>query len=303
MSDKVLRVLLAEGPSGQAASALRALAPENSHDLDLTTVSTITTLLPTISVVNPELLLLDLALTQPEVLSMVRRVHRSAPGVPLIVLADSADKEQAALCLREGAMDYLLKGFMDRRTLERVVRGALERNTLKGLTDMLRDPLTGLYIRDGLLTLGSRSMEKTRAANGTLVLLCVLFENLGALRDAFGPGAADRSLCEVAEILSESFRRTDLVARIGEAQFAALAVDAAEPSASVLRQRIERHIAVRNQQRGPWGPLDLRISVGFWNPDDLRYFPEYLDAVEAGLRSDLGAMDTHLGLADEALHA
>jgi diguanylate cyclase (GGDEF)-like protein len=298
MTNKKLRVLLAEGASGEAAQSIRALFPESNGGLDLTTVSTMNTLLPTINVVNPEVLLLDLALAHPDPLATVRRVHRSAPGVPLIVFADPADKEQATLCLREGAMDYLLKGFMDTRTLDRVVRSALERNTLKGLTDLLRDPLTGLYIRDGLLTLGSRVMELTRAADGTLVLLCALFENLQALRDAFGPGAAERSLCEVAEILAGSFRRTDLIARIGEAQFAALAVDALEPSASVLRQRIERHVAAHNQERGPWGPLDLRISVGFWNPQDTRYFPEFLDAVEAGLRNNLGALEAHAVLQD-----
>jgi len=291
MRDKKLRVLLAEGASGEAAQGLRALFPESSGGLDLTIVSTLATLLPTVKVVDPEVLLLDLALTQPDSLDSVRRVHRSAPGVPLIVFADPADKEQAALCLREGAIDYLLKGFMDTRTLDRVVRTALERNTLRGLTDFLRDPLTGLYIRDGLLTLGSMAMEKTRDADGTLILLCALFENLHSLRDAFGPGAAERSLCEIAEILAGSFRRTDLTARIGEAQFAALAVNAVEPSASVLRQRIERRISVRNRERGPWGPLDLRISVGFWSPSDSRYFPELLDAVEAGLRSDRGALE------------
>jgi len=293
MTDKKLRVLLAEGGNGEAAQSLRALFPETRAEAWTSTVSTINTLLPTVNVVNPEVLLLDLALTQPDPLDCIRRVHRSAPGVPLIVFADLADKEQAALCLREGAMDYLLKGFMDTRTLGRVVRSALERNTLKGLTDLLRDPLTGLYIRDGLLTLGSRAMETTRNADGTLVLLCALFENLHALRDAFGPGAAERSLCEVAEILAESFRRTDLIARIGEAQFAALAVDAVEPSLPVLRQRIERHIGLRNQERGPWGPLDLRISVGFWSPQDPRYFPELLDAVEAGLRNDVRALEAY----------
>jgi len=303
MTNGRLRMLLAEGGSGEVAQVLHVLFPEASGGLDLTTVSTITTLLPTVNVVNPEVLLLDLALAQPDPLDSVRRVHRSAPGVPLIVLADPADKNQATLCLREGAMDYLLKGFMDARTVDRVVRTALERNTLKGLTDMLRDPLTGLYIRDGLLTLGSRTMKKTRAANGTLVLLCILFENLVALRDAFGPGAAGRSLCEVAGILAQGFRRTDLIARIGEAQFAALAIDAVEPSASVLRQRIERHIALRNQERGPWGPLDLRISVGFWSPEDPRCFAEYLDAVEAGLRNNVGTLETYLGIPDEALQA
>jgi hypothetical protein len=52
-------------------------------------------------------------------------------------------------------MDYLLKGFSDSRTLERVLRAALEHNMLGGLADLLRDPLTRLYTRDGFLTLGA----------------------------------------------------------------------------------------------------------------------------------------------------
>jgi diguanylate cyclase (GGDEF)-like protein len=293
MTHKKLRVLLAEGGNGEAIQSLRALFPETGGGLDLTTVSTITTLIPTIKVVDPEVLILDLTLTKPESLDAVRRVHRSAPGVPLIILADPADKDHATLCLREGAMDYLLKGFMDTRTLDRVLRTALERNTLKGLTDFLREPVTGLYIRDGLLTLGSRAMETTRAGNGTLVLLCALFENLHELRDAFGPGAAEKSLREVADILAGGFRRTDLIARIGDAQFAALAIDAAGPSAPVLRQRIEKRVAAHNQVRGSWGPLDLRLSVGFWSAKDSRDFPEFLDAVEAGLRNEPGILVTH----------
>src|SRR5258707_6104259 len=53
---------------------------------------------------------------------------------------------------------------------------------------------------------------------------------------------------------------TDIVARLEESQFAALAVDAIEPSAPVLCQRVEKRIAVLNRDMGPWGPLELRIS-------------------------------------------
>ncbi len=301
MTGKRLRVLLAEDGSSGAAQGLRALYPESAGGLDLTIVSSISTVLPTLNVVDPEVLLLDLALLQPESLDAVRRIHRAAPKVPLIVFADPADKEHAAKCLHEGAMDYLLKGFMDTQTLGRVLRNALEQNTLKGLADLLRDPLTGLYIRDGFLALGSRSIEAARQGGGTLVLLCALYENLEALRAEFGPGAAERSLCQAAQIIAGCFRRTDLVARIGEAQFAALAVDAVEPSAPVLRQRVEKHIAIHNQEQGARGPLELRISVGHWSAGDSRTFPEFLDAVEAGLRNLSAALEAQPAIPSTAL--
>jgi diguanylate cyclase (GGDEF)-like protein len=285
MMERNLRILLAEGDSGEAAASLRVLFPEDQDRLDLTVVSTISTLMPTIHVVNPEVILLDLALARPEPLDVVRRVHRSAPDVPLIVFADAADKDYAAQSLKEGALDYLLKGFMDPQTLDRVLRVALEHNTLGGLADLLRDPQTGLYIREGFLTLGAHAMEAANRKHSTLILLCVRIENLESLRAQFGSSAAEGGLRAVAGLLKGNFRRTDYVARIGESQFAALAVDAVEPSGPVLRQRLEKRIVALNGDVVPRGPLELRMSMGFWSPKDAKVFSEFLDSVEAGLRT------------------
>jgi diguanylate cyclase (GGDEF)-like protein len=117
-----------------------------------------------------------------------------------------------------------------------------------------------------------------------MVLICVLFENLQTLRDGFGPGAADRALRDMATLLAESCRRSDLVARLGPAQFAVLAVDAIAPSAPVMLQRLEKHLDVHNQTRSPWGPIDLRLAIGAWSGRDGRSFSEFVDEVEAQLR-------------------
>jgi diguanylate cyclase (GGDEF)-like protein len=253
--------------------------------LDLTVVSTMTTLIPTIKTVDPELILLDLELSLADPFDAVHLVHRSAPGIPLVVLADPAKKQQAAQSLSEGAMDYVLKGFLDARTLGRVLRHALERNTFEGLADLLRDPMTGLYSREGLLTLGARCQEEARRTGGGLVLICALFENLEVLRQGFGPGAADKALRDVAGILVTSCRRSDLVSRLGQAQFAVLAVDAIAPSAEVMRQRLQQHMRVHNESRSPWGPIDLRLSLGAWSANDGRNFSDFLDEVEVDLRN------------------
>src|ERR1700675_1539017 len=216
MSEKKLRILLAEKLPGETASALREFYPDAQGRLELTNVHTVSTLSAALEIVDPEIIFLDLSLALSDPLETVRHVHRSAPQVPLIVLADGSAKDCAVRCLRQGALDYLLKGFIDSRTLERVLRAALEHNTLGGLADLLRDSLTGLYIRDGFLTLGERAMETAKSRESTLVLLCMRIENLAAIRAGFGPSAAESSLCEVATLLVSSFRRTDIVARLGE---------------------------------------------------------------------------------------
>jgi two-component system, cell cycle response regulator len=283
MINKKLRLLLAEGDPAETTAGLRELHPEIQDGLELTIVSTIPTLIATLEMVNPEVIFVDLSLARPDPLEAVRRVHRSAPEVPLIVLADGSDKNCATQSLSQGALDYLLKGFIDTRTLERVLREALAHNTLEGLANLLRDSLTGFYIRDGFLTLGKRAMETAKRRKSTLVLLCVRIDNLAALRAGHGPTAVESSLREVAALLAGSFRGTDIIARLGDSQFAALAVDAVEPSAPVLCQRMEKRIAVLNRDRGTRGPPELRISARFWSPKETITFSEFLDSVEAGV--------------------
>ncbi len=289
MSEKTLRILLAEGHPSEVVEAVRALFAGADGGLQLTVVSTIATLPSSLKVADPEVILLDLSLYISEPFDAVRMVHRAAPGVPLIVFADPADKQRAAQSLTEGAIDYLLKGFMDPRTVDRALRSALERNTMEGLADLLRDPVTGLYTREGFLTLGAREQAEARRRGGALVLLCARIDNLQMLRDVFGPGAADRALGEVAKTLNGCCRRTDVVARLGEEQFAVLLVDAIAPTVSVLRQRVEKHLAIYNEASSPWAPIELQLSAGMWAAQDNRSFAEFLDAVETELRRSPGA--------------
>jgi hypothetical protein len=51
-----------------------------------------------------------------------------------------------------------------------------------------------------------------------------------------------------------------------------------------MRSRLEQHLLVQNQTRSPWGPIELRTSIGSWSPQDGGTFAEFLDGVESRLR-------------------
>jgi diguanylate cyclase (GGDEF)-like protein len=291
LTEKKLRILLAEGDSGKVATDLPVLCPEEQSRLELTVVSSISNLIATLDVVNPELILLDLSLAHADPMDAVRFVHRAKPAVPLIVLLSDKQKGLAVESRRQGALDYLLKDCLDADTFERVVRAALQQNTVDGLADLLRDRVTGLYSRDSFMTLGVRAMENARRRESTLVLLCLRIENLSPLRAELGSRAVESLLSEIGALLSNSFRRADIVARLGESQFAALAIDAVEPSGPVLCQRLQRRIAVLNQDAGPQVSLKLRMNVQFWSPRDAISFSEWLDTIETGLRTGPPAVE------------
>ena len=269
---KNIRILLGGDNDGRAAQALRALFCQPEHELELTAVSTIATLLPTLGVVNPE------------IIEAVRRLHRATPSIPLVVLADEARKDDAKQTLLEGAIDYILREYLDTATLSRIFRGALERNTLEGLADLLRDETTGLYSRDGLMTIGCSTMDRIRRNNGTLALFCIRIQSLNEMRSEMGSGAADAVLQALASTLGDCFRRSDILARIGDAQFAAVAVDSTDAGAGILRQRLERRLTQLLQTQHASGTLRFSVNGGMWNYNEPTTLPELLDAIEAGLR-------------------
>ncbi len=90
-------------------------------------------------------------------------------------------------------------------------------------------------------------METAVRSGGTLVLLCTLIGKHSQLQEELGSAGCEQTVRETAELIVSCFRRSDFLARLGEAQFAALAVDAAEPSAPVIRQRVESRLAIHNQ--------------------------------------------------------
>src|SRR5262249_42353231 len=116
-----LRVLMAESDPPHVSKLLRSLFPDEESGLQLTMVSTISILLPTIQLVGPEVLFLDLSVSGQDALATVRAVHRAAPSLPLITLANASEKQVAEESLREGAHDFLLKDVADEKTLERVM--------------------------------------------------------------------------------------------------------------------------------------------------------------------------------------
>ncbi|HLZ14120.1 MAG TPA: diguanylate cyclase [Candidatus Acidoferrum sp.] len=272
-----LRVLMAETDPPRISKMLRSLYPDDESALQLTLVSTVSVLLPTIQLVGPEVLFLDLAASGQDAMATVRAVHRAAPNLPLITLAATPEKEIAEQSVREGALDFVLKDVADVRTLERVLRSALERNTVSGLADLLRDRTTELYNGDGFRALTAKAVQAAQRTGGQLVLLTIRIANLEALRKEFGPSDGDSAIKDTAEMLKGSFRRTDVLARLSEGNFAVLAADAAEPSVAIMRQRLETRRAAMNNMREPWGAVELAIEVGFWSSREEVSFSEIAD--------------------------
>lgn len=98
----------------------------------------------------------------------------------------------------------------------------------KMLIDNLRhlaehDSLTGLYNRSYFQQELDRVVERARCRNGEpCSLLYIDLDNFKYINDTLGHAAGDRLLREIAAILNERARKSDLIARFGGDEFAVL---------------------------------------------------------------------------------
>lgn len=137
-------------------------------------------------------------------------------------------------------------------------RKAMEKNLLAA---SLRDELTGLYNRRGLLTLAEQQLKVAARLPGSLVLIFVDFDSLKRINDRYGHSEGDRALQDTTHILRRTFRELDILSRIGGDEFVVLAHLSPQMTVTRLLERLENELAKENQQGQRL--YRLSFSIGF----------------------------------------
>src|SRR3989475_9881192 len=130
----------------------------------------------------------------------------------------------------------------------------------------LVDELTGLYNRRGFLAVTEQYLESFQRTDNGLVVLYADLDGLKGINDSLGHLEGDRALMKAAEIFKETFRSSDIIARIGGDEFVVLAAIGPEESAEFLTNRLQEKFKAASSQ---WNhSYDLSVSVGLAHFDD-----------------------------------
>ena len=127
----IRRLLLIEDNLGDARLLRELLKDSGSNLINLHHVETMTEAELYLAHESADVILLDLGLADAQGLEAVRRAHTTAAHVPLVVMTGLDDESLATLALKEGAVDYLVKGQIDARALGRAISYAVERKILQ----------------------------------------------------------------------------------------------------------------------------------------------------------------------------
>jgi diguanylate cyclase (GGDEF)-like protein/PAS domain S-box-containing protein len=124
----------------------------------------------------------------------------------------------------------------------------------------LRDPLTGLYNRRHFETELERQLSLARRTGQPGAVLMIDLDRFKEVNDTFGHEAGDELLRGVAAVLTDRLRTSDLIARVGGDEFAAILVDVDDDHGVAVARGLEERI--HGLRGGSGGTIATSASIG-----------------------------------------
>ncbi|MBN1622222.1 MAG: diguanylate cyclase [Endomicrobiales bacterium] len=153
----------------------------------------------------------------------------------------------------------------------------------------ITDGLTGLYVHSYFKERMVSEILRSRNHNLDLSVLILDVDHFKKFNDTYGHVAGDSVLRQIANILRNSLRETDLISRYGGEEFAVIMlqtrVNEAKKIADVIRRNIEKekfYLPVESFQ-----PIQVRVTISIG---------------VSGLNDKIENIDNLLELADKALY-
>jgi diguanylate cyclase (GGDEF)-like protein/PAS domain S-box-containing protein len=136
----------------------------------------------------------------------------------------------------------------------------------------LKDHLTGLLNHRGFFALAEQQLKLAHRMKKRLVLVFADLDRMKWINDSLGHSIGDLALQETAQVLNETFRESDVIARIGGDEFTILGLDIAHESKNTITDRLRKNLEHHNSMPGRSYSLSLSIGISrydFENPHSI----------------------------------
>jgi len=152
-------------------------------------------------------------------------------------------------------------------TLQRTVMCAVKQSLLdRELRSLaLTDDLTCLYNRRAFLALAAQQLKVARRKAQGLLLFFADVDNLKEINDTYGHREGDLALIRAADALEQTFRNSDVIARLAGDEFAVLALEAACENREVILRRLEENLNRSSIEESRYR-LSLSIGMARFDP-------------------------------------
>lgn len=210
-----------------------------------------------------DVLLTDIVMRGMRGLELVAAAKKIRPSLTVIVMTGFAEEFSYDEAIRAGAADFIKKPFTTQELLVRIKHARLQEQ-LRELS--ITDELTGLANRRGFFAFAQQQIKMVRRTGERMVLLYADVDNLKTTNDYYGHLAGDRLLTDAAQIFRETFRDSDIIARMGGDEFAVILVRAPEASVQTVNTRLHQRIEEYNSRKVGTPNLSISIGMAIFDP-------------------------------------
>jgi len=119
------------------------------------------------------------------------------------------------------------------------------------------DELTGFHNRRGLVASGTQLLQFADSQDAPVHALFVDVGNVQDLNERLGHHAGDAALQAVARALAVTFRKNDVLARVGGTQFLVLTLQLQASECAAVTGRIHGHLSARATREFVGAPIEV----------------------------------------------
>jgi diguanylate cyclase (GGDEF)-like protein len=131
----------------------------------------------------------------------------------------------------------------------------------------ITDPLTGLHNRRGFLSLAEQQLKLSdRNMRGVQIYFADL-DGLKWINDTLGHEEGDKALIEATAAFRDTFRSSDIIARMGGDEFAILAIDPENSNPEILLSRLQSQIDSYNNKENWKYRLSISVGCALYDPE------------------------------------
>ena len=204
------------------------------------------------------------------VCSQMRTVEQSRT-LPIILIADEADRPRVVRGLDLGVNDFIMRPVERNELMARVrtqirrqrYAAELRQSVTNTLALAVTDELTGLYNRRYFDRHLALMLEKAREQERDMALMLIDMDFFKEVNDTHGHDIGDAVLREFSVRLRRNIRGVDLACRFGGEEFVVLMPDTDYRQAQNVAERVRTAVAERGFDTGPSSrALTVTVSVG-----------------------------------------
>jgi diguanylate cyclase (GGDEF)-like protein len=143
---------------------------------------------------------------------------------------------------------------------------AAEKLTTSLRNDSMTDMLTGLYNRRGYTVLSQIFLDLAHRRGKRIFVIYADVDGLKQVNDQAGHLKGDQLLVRTAHILRKTFRKSDVIARIGGDEFAIATMENGHDSAATQIARLHANLKRQAARIKEGNNISLSVGVSYSNP-------------------------------------